>query len=257
MIIDIHDTIINDIKLKKYEYDHIGIKDFCYVEKGETNNYLVLVHGHDSNADQIYTREDVFNAWYPIIKQYGFGMINFNTQGNGWMNKKVVWAMEKCIKFLKKEYNINKAIFAGGSMGGTSTMIYTLYHPEDVDGLICNCPASNMTEYYKFLQTQDLPILQEIRETIYERYEGEPVEGNMCLCNGVDHPEVFTMPFFLTHGNADELIPFKWSEELINKLKDKPNFNYKVIENGNHDSPIEAFEEEIAWIANKLNISKL
>lgn len=255
MIIDINDTIINDIKVKKYSYDHIGIKDYCYVEPNDSGNYIFLVHGHGSNADQLYTREDVFELWYPIIKKHNLGLINFDTQGNGWMNKYVVWAMEKMVKWLKKEYKIKNSIFAGGSMGGTSTLIYTLYHPEDVDGLIANCPASNMTDYYHSIITNEIPVLDEIRDTIKERYEGTPEESSMYAdSNANEKTEVFTMPMYICHGNADELIPFEYTEKLINIMKGKPNFNYKIIEKGNHDSPISAFEEELDWICKKLSI---
>lgn len=255
MIIDVNDTIINDIKVKKYTYNHIGIKDYCYVEEGSTNNYIFIVHGHGSNADQLYTREDIFENWYPAIKSKGLGIINFDTQGNGWMNKYVVWAMEKMVKWLKKEYNIKNSIFAGGSMGGTSTLIYTLYHPEDVDGLISNCPASNMTDYYNSIIKNDIPVLDEIRDTIKERYEGTPDESPMYAdSNANEKTEVFTMPMFVCQGDADELIPFKFTEILINKMKGKENFNYKIIENGDHDSPLFCFKEELDWICNKLNI---
>lgn len=257
MIIIKHEAIINDIELIKYEYDHIGIKDFCYVEPSDSGNYLVVVHGHGSKADQLYTREDVFNSWYPEIKKYGLGIINFDTQGNGWMNKYVVWAMEKMIKYLKKAYNIKNTIFAGGSMGGTSMVIYALYHPEDIDGLIANCPASNMTDYYYSIEHTDHPVLKEIRDTIKERYEGTPKESDMYKAsNANEHPEVFTMPTFIAHGNADELIGFEYTEKLINSLKGKDNFNYKIIEKGNHDSPIALFPEELAWVCQKLNINK-
>ncbi len=244
---------VNNITLDKIEYEFEGIKDYCYVERGESDNYIVNIHGHGSNADQLYTREDVFQNWYPAIKKHGLGIICFDTGGNGWMNENVVKTTNNMLKILKKEYNINKVIFAGGSMGGTSVLIYTLYHPEDADAVIANCPAGNMTEYYYFLTNTQNPTLIEIRETIKDRYNGTPRESSMFKkSNANERCDIFTMPFYICHGTGDNIIPCKWSLNIINQLKNKPNFNYKIIEGGDHDSPLWCFEEELDWVCKKV-----
>ena len=56
---------ISNITVDKIEYEFKGIKDYCYVEKGETYNYIVNFHGHGSHADQLYTREDIFQVGIP------------------------------------------------------------------------------------------------------------------------------------------------------------------------------------------------
>lgn len=244
---------INNITTIKIEYDFEGIKDYCYVEKGETNNYIVNFHGHGSCADQLYTREDIFQSWYPAIKKRGLGIINFDTQGNGWMNKDVIFVTNQILQFLKEEYNINKLIFSGGSMGGTSALIYTIHHPEDPDGVIANCPCCNMTEYYRFLEKSQEPILVEIKETIRERYKGTPEKSPMYKDNNANEkPDKFTMPLYVCHATGDEIIPCVWTLDLINKLKDKPDFKYKIIKGGDHDSPLSNFTEELDWACEKL-----
>ncbi|MBQ7257492.1 MAG: alpha/beta hydrolase [Abditibacteriota bacterium] len=244
---------INNIAVDKIEYDFEGIKDYCYVEKGETDNYIVNFHGHGSNADQLYTREDIFQSWYPAIKKRRLGIINFDTQGNGWMNKDVIFVTNQILQFLKKEYNIQKLIFSGGSMGGTSALIYTIHHPEDADGVIANCPVANMTEYYHFLEkSQDL-LLVEIRETIKERYKGTPEESSMYKDNNANEKsDIFTMPLYVCQATGDQIIPCEWTLDLINKLKGQPNFMYKIIDGGDHDSPLSHFEEELNWMCEKV-----
>lgn len=248
---------IDNIKLLKYDYEYEGIKDYCLVEKGETNNYIVVLHGHGGHADELYTQKKyAFKYWYPPIKKHKLGIICFETQGNGWMNEDVAYSMNKMLTYLKKEYNINKTIIAGGSMGGTSTLIYTLYYPKDANAIIANCAACNMTDYYHAIdKDNEIKVLNDIRDTIKDRYKGTPETSPMYKkSNANEHTEVFTMPIYVCHGNADELIPFEYSKVLIDKMKGKPNFNYIIVEGGNHVSPEYEVATQLDWICKKLGI---
>ena len=246
---------INNIAVDKIEYDFEGIKDYCYVEKGESDNYIVNFHGHGSHADQLYTREDIFKCWYPAIKEHGLGIINLEIMGNSWMNLPALTISKSIIDFLKKHLNINKLIFCGGSMGGTSALIYTIHHPNDVDGLITNCPCCNMDNYYYFLEKGNLPIHKEIFDTIKSKYQGNPNNTVIYSQNsGNEHTERLTMPMYLCHGDTDDIIPCSYSLKLIDKMKELTNFNYKIIQGGDHDAPLYLFPEEITWICEKVKI---
>jgi len=172
------------------------------------------------------------------------------------MNEDVAYSMNKMLTYLKKEYNINKTIIAGGSMGGTSTLIYTLYYPKDADAIIANCAACNMTDYYHAIdKDNEIKVLNDIRDTIKERYKGTPETSPMYKkSNANEHTEVFTMPIYVCHGNADELIPFEYSKVLIDKMKGKTNFNYIIVEGGNHVSPEYEVATQLDWICKKLGI---
>ena len=50
------------------------------------------------------------------------------------------------------------------------------------------------------------------------------------------------MPIYFPHGGADEIIPVEQARMLAEKLKDKPDFFYKEIPGGNHDSPLYEIE---------------
>lgn len=249
----VEDTNVEKIPLKKYSFNYNGIKEYCLVKESTSNNYAVIFHGHGAHADQLFKPID---DWYLELEKRDFGLICMDLQGNSWMNTDNATIMHQMLTYFKKEFKINKLIFAGGSMGGTSAIIYPLYYPKDMDGIIADCPCANMTDYYHSLLNKERKILVEIRETIKNRYKGTPETSSMYKkSNANEHPEIYTMPLVIYHGDADEYIPFEFTKVLMDELKDKPNFKYKIIIGGNHASATDNnFKEQLDFICDKLNI---
>ncbi len=148
--------------------------------------------------------------------------------------------MHDLVGYLRKEYGMKKTIFCSGSMGGTSNLIYAVLHPEDVNGLVIRGAASDMASYFKWCRTQTKPILNEIAEAIRKSYGGAPDEkpDTYLRHSALANAEKLTMPLFFSHGGADDIIPVEQARNLADKLKDRKNFSYTEIPNGNHDSPL-------------------
>jgi pimeloyl-ACP methyl ester carboxylesterase len=113
-------------------------------------------------------------------------------------------------------------------------------YPEDVNGLVIRGAATDLASYYCWCKTQQKPIIHEIAEAIRISYGGSPDEKPELYRNhsALNNADKLTMPLFLIHGGADEIIPVEQARALAEKMKNSPNFSYTEILGGNHDSPL-------------------
>lgn len=99
-----------------------GIKDYAYILPGENPEFWIIVlHGHGSHGDQLYTRKDVRECWLEPLRKTGGGIITPNLRDNAWMNPAAASDLHELINFLRKEYGLNKTLFCSGSMGEPAT----------------------------------------------------------------------------------------------------------------------------------------
>lgn len=229
------------IRRLDYESDLDGFQDWALLLPGRNNRlWIVMIHGHGSTGDQFYTRRDIREKWLPIFLESGAGILTVNLRGNSWMGPAAAADMHALTSFLRDEYGMQKSIFFSGSMGGTSNLIYGVLYPEDVNGMVALCSASDLATYFPWCRQQDKPILQEIAEAIKNSYGGTPdkipdiYRKHSALLNA----EKLVMPVFLSHGAADTIIPVEQSRTLADKLKDKKQFFYREIPGGDHDAPL-------------------
>ncbi|MFA6100692.1 MAG: alpha/beta hydrolase [Victivallaceae bacterium] len=202
--------------------------------------WIVVIHGHGSHGDQLYARQDIRELWLPVFRQTGAGILTVNLRDNAWMGPAAVADMHDLIEWLRREYGMKKTIFASGSMGGTSNLIYAVLHPEDVSGVVARGAATDLASYYNWCVRQQMPIIQEIGEAIRIAYGGTPEQKpelyrrHSALANAAR----LKMPVFFAHGGADQLIPVEQARALADKLAGQKNFSYFEIPGGNHDSPL-------------------
>jgi len=252
MIISEENVIINNVELLKITFTiNKDLTDYLYIKPSDSDTYVVVFHGHGSLGDQLFTREDIFTTWYPEFVKDNFGIIAPNTLGNGWMCNLIVNALHNLLPILKERFNIKTLIFIGGSMGGSSVLAYTVNHPDDVDAILTLCPTGDIGKLYNNLSKTNDALLLEIAEAIRSHYSGTPDEnpGAYKINSAIENSDKFTMPFYLCHGDADEILPLEITKPLIEKMKNKENFKYLILKDGNHDAPIEpGFKDGYPWI---------
>ncbi|NLB55679.1 MAG: alpha/beta hydrolase [Lentisphaerae bacterium] len=216
-------------------------RDWAMLVPGPRNDvWVIVIHGHGSSGDQLFTRQDVRENWLPDFMDNGLSIVTFNLRGNAWMSPAAANDLHEFLAWLRKEYGMEKTVFVSGSMGGTSNLIYAVLHPEDVNAVIAYGAPADIGEYYRWCLQGQLPVLSEIAEAIKSSY-GE---------NSMTREEVFkkhsvflnayklTMPVYLAHGELDIIMPVEQARRLAVRLKDKKDFFYTEIPGGNHDSPI-------------------
>ncbi len=229
--------------LKRLEYisDVDGLKDWALLLPGKKKDlWIIFIHGHGSNGDQLFTRRDLRERWLPAFRDSGAGILCANLRDNAWMGPAAAADMHDLLNYLRAEHGMKKTIFCSGSMGGSSNLTYAVLHPEDVSGLIIRGAATDLSSYYRWCKTQKRPIIHEIAEAIRNSYGGTPDEKPDLYLrhSALANAEKLVMPLFLIHGGADEIIPVEQARSLADKMKNCKNFSYTEIPGGNHDSPL-------------------
>jgi dipeptidyl aminopeptidase/acylaminoacyl peptidase len=129
----------------------------------------------------------------------------------------------------------------GGSMGGSSTLVFAARRPELLAGAIALCPAADIESYYDFAAGSENPTLQNIAAAIALHYQaGESaLREELAARSALRHAERLTMPLYLAHGSADALIPVEATRRLSQRLTalGRP-VKYVEIDGGDHDSPV-------------------
>jgi pimeloyl-ACP methyl ester carboxylesterase len=129
----------------------------------------------------------------------------------------------------------------GGSMGGSSALVFAVRRPELIDGVAAFCPASDIEAYYAYAGGSPDPTLRNIAAAIRLHYGagGGRLEDQLRPRSALRHADRLTMPVYLSHGTADALIPCAATKGLAERLEQLGRrVTYVEIEGGDHDSPI-------------------
>lgn len=217
-------------------------------------DWIIFIHGHGSSGDQLYTRADMKKTWLPLFQQRGMGILTVNLRGNAWMSPAAAQDLHDLLAWARNRYPVKRLIFVSGSMGGTSNLIYAAVHPEDVDGVVALCPATDLTVYYKWCLEQKGPsVLQEIARAVSDAYGGPP--GRIAAYerhSAVSNADQLKMPVYVAHGSADLIIPVTQSRELAERLAGSQAFRYEEISGGDHEAPLGRAREGLEWVLSKL-----
>lgn len=218
-----------------------GHKDWALFRPGDPSKPVIVnIHGSFSSGDQLYTRKDIRNHFLPVFLRENLGILTPNLRGTVYMCPAAVVDMAGLLdvietRFVKKP----RFIFLSGSGGASSSQIFAVRRPERVQGLVV-LGACDLVDRLNFARQSNLPVMQRLAQAIIRSYGGTPEEipevyrAHSVLANA----NRLTMPFLLASGEKDALIPIEKVRLVAAALKHHPNFTYKEIANGNHDSPL-------------------
>ncbi|MFA5203125.1 MAG: alpha/beta fold hydrolase [Lentisphaeria bacterium] len=217
-----------------------GTADWAVVCPGTLPIWVVMIHGHGSHGDQLFTRADIRDAWLPTLLAGGAGIVTPNLRDNAWMSPAAATDLCALLAWLRSSHGAHHFILFSGSMGGTSNLLYAALHPEDVAACVALGAATDLASYHAWCQSHPAGSVQrEIGDAIVTAYGATPAAA----------PELFqrhstlrqcarlTMPVFFAHGGADALIPVEQARQLAAAMADRPAFEYVEISGGDHDSP--------------------
>jgi len=208
---------------------------------------LVALHGHGADRWQ-YVREgrDECRATRDFAIKYGMLMISPDYRARtSWMGPAAQADLKQMIAEVKELYSVERVIVSGGSMGGTSALIFGVLHPELVDGIVAMNPTANMEEYGEF------------QEAIAESYGGSKAEvpQEYRKRSSELHYERLTMPVAVTTGCKDTLVPPESTLRLVEKLR---SADRKVFLNhrseGGHATTYEDSMQALEFVAEALSL---
>lgn len=225
--------------------------DWAYVFPGEKAG-MVYLHGHGSDGTQFFQRNP---EGVKFLLKNRIGFLTPNIRSNSWMEPETAAELARLVRYAKKEFKWEKVIFAGGSMGASSSLIFAVRYPELCDGVVALCPATDPERFVRWSeQPGRLSVSAEIASAIRKAYKNDPAllkKHSVCL-----HADKLSMPVILLHGEGDTIIPVSESRHLAGKMAGKKDFSYREVRHGLHDlSRTVSMMDEVICMCGKLGIA--
>ncbi|TWU17769.1 hypothetical protein Pla52o_49840 [Novipirellula galeiformis] len=175
---------------------------------------LIVLHGHGSDRWQFATQmRGECRAARDAAAANGMLMITPDYRAKtSWMGPAAEADLLQIIRILKKQYQVERLIVSGASMGGSSALTFAALHPELVDGVVAINGTANHVEYERF-QDAISKSFGGSKQEVPEEYRKRSAEF---------FPEKFTMPFAATTGGRDESVPPESVLRLVESLRKQP-----------------------------------
>ena len=201
---------------------------------------LIVLHGHGSDRWQ-YVRAErgECKAARNFAAKHGMILISPDYRATtSWMGPKAEADVVQIVGDLRKKYHVGNVYLAGGSMGGTSALIFAALHPDLIAGVSSQNGTANMLEYKEF------------QEAIAASYGGDKERNRAEYVKRSPEvvPEKFEMPVACTVGGKDKIVPpdsVRRLVEAMKKLKKKDVLLIDREEGGhatNHEDTTKALE---------------
>lgn len=209
-------------------------KDFRSDSQAPTPLLVIYLHGALSHQQQGMTAEiynDAFSRLAQELESREAVYICPEYRGNSWMGAAAESDLLDILRSAKEKYQPQKTILMGGSMGGTSTLIFATKHADLLDGAFALCPATDVTEMYP-----------RYPDHFGESYGGSPEEipDEFRSRSSRYHAQnLLQLPLSIVHGTDDQSIPIHHARLLAEQLQPQhQRLFYTELEDGDHDAPI-------------------
>lgn len=207
-------------------------RDFRTDGKGDLA--FIFLHGAASHQDQGMTLGIYENAFGRLAKELERRQALYicpEYRGGSWMGPAAEADVREILRGLQASGFEGKVILAGGSMGGTSALIFAARHPKLLNGVLAMCPATDVALMFDKFPEQFRVSYggtpKEVPDVYAERRSRDFVSTLACL------------PIFLIHGAKDTIIEVEHSRILAAKLQEQEAcFRYIEMPEGDHDAPV-------------------
>lgn len=182
---------------------------------------LFFLHGHGSDRTQIFAdRAETSRTLAKAAAENAILVSPDYRAKTSWLGPAAEDDVVRIIERLKREYQIDRVIFCGGSMGGTSVLTFAALRPELVDGVISFNGLANHVEYANF------------QDAISESFGGSKTEvpEEYKKRSAEFFPERFAgIPVAFCLGGKDDLVPADSARRLAAELTKRDSKNVLEI----------------------------
>ena len=214
---------------------------------------LVVLHGHGSDRWQ-YVRQDrgECRGARDVALKYGMILLSPDYRApDSWMGPAAEADLVQILREVRTRRRISKVVLGGGSMGGTSALIFAALHPELIDGVVSQNGTANMVEYDRFQDSirRWYGGTKQERPDEYRKRSPEFAAARL------------TMPIAFTTGGQDTLVPPASVLRLAKQLEaSHPAMLLLHRENGGHatdyDDTVQAYEFVVQCVLTKKDEGK-
>lgn len=164
-------------------------------------------------------------------------------RGNSWMGPAAESDVREIFGRTRERYQPGKTLLIGGSMGGTSALIFASRNPGLFDGVLAFCPATDVAA-----MTARFP------EHFNESYGGPPEQLPEIYRERSVRYHVASLRQYrlgIIHGSADRIMPVGNVRQLVADLRNmNAVVHYQEIEGGDHNAPlIVDYFPMLDWVA--------
>lgn len=207
---------------------------------------VIYLHGAASHQDQGMTAkiyDGAFDKWAKVLAENLAVYICPEYRGGSWMGPAAESDVRQIISDVREKYPASRLILAGGSMGGTSSLIFASRFGDLLDGVIALCPATDPALMYGAFAGQfDISYggaPDKVPEVFAERRSRDRADA------------LARLPIAIVHGDADVVIPVEHSRVLVERLREKGGrCLYIEMAGGDHDAPLQIpFRELLEFVA--------
>src|ERR1700722_6272539 len=226
-------------------------------DEQQPHDLMIALHGHGSDRHQ-YANDPraECRAARDTAAKHEMIFVSPDYRGNSWMGPAAEADMVQLIGELKQEFKVRRVILVGGSMGGTSVLIFTALHPELVDGVSSQNGIASLMDYDNaFAGIADAIKISyggNATETLAQFRQREPAEFRKRSALFV--PEKFTMPVAITVGGKDTIVPPQTTIQLAEAIR-KTNPDLLLInrEDGGHATSYEDTVKAMEFVVERAN----
>lgn len=192
------------------EQRYVELLPADFVE-GKPRDVVVALHGHGADRWQfIRDGRDECRGVRNVAAAHGLVLVSPDYRAKtSWMGPRAEADVVQIIDELRRRHAVGRVFVVGGSMGGTSAVIFAALHPPLVAGVCSLNGTANMVEYANF------------QEAISQSYGGrkDEVPGEYEKRSPELHADRLTMPAAFTTGGRDNLVPPQSTLRLAAKLE--------------------------------------
>ena len=183
--------------------------------KNITNNWVIIVHGYDSEARNMACyAEKFYNMGYSVFMpdQRGFGLSEGNYTTMGYMEQ---YDIMKWIDYLNSN-GAEKIVLFGVSMGAATVMLTAGNKlPSNVKAVIEDCGYTSVYDEFRYnlkrmFKLPEFPFLH-VAKIITIIRNGWNMKKDASCIEAVKKSKI---PILFIHGSADNFVPFYMQEEL-------------------------------------------
>lgn len=214
---------------------------------------VLYLHGAGSHQDQGMTAE-IYNDAFGRLARWMSGRnaiyICPEYRGSSWMSSAAEDDVREIVRIASDRYRPNQILLIGGSMGGTSALIFASRNPGVVDAVLAFCPATDMVGMFAKFSSQLIASYGGTPDEIPEVYRARSV------CH--DPASLADQRLTILHGTADATMPVGNVRDLVATLREgNAPVNYFQIEGGGHDAPLFAdFLPQLDWLVDEQSIAR-
>lgn len=197
---------------------------------------ILMLHGYGSHENDLFSFAQDLNENYHVISlraplRMGFGgymwyEINWNESGEKWTDVeaglKSLEMLESFIDNIEEQYDVDgtQIVLMGFSQGAIMSYAYSFRHPERLKAVVA------MSGYIVAQLMPDKAAIEPLRQ----------------------------LPYFITHGTEDPVIPVAWADQGVNYLeKLQLNHVYRKYPMPHGISP-DAYGDLKSWMSKELGV---